>query len=213
MQPEDVIARLLERAFNGYLKVDNEAARRLRAISGKRIALELRGINIMLLARPCEDRVRIDAYIDAEPDVVISGSPLSLLRLARSSNAVGTVSGEDAQIRGDAEVARVFRGALAAVKIDWEEWLAARVGDIPAHQMGNALRGLTAGLASATAKLRMDVSEYLQEEARIVPTRIETEQFMDAVDLLRVDVDRVEARLERLAAASSEAESPHSNNG
>jgi ubiquinone biosynthesis protein UbiJ len=213
MQPKDIIAALLERAVNAYLQVDPEAAGRLRAVSGKRIALELHGIDVMLLVWPHEDRIQITTYVDAEPDVVISGSLLSLARLARSSNAIGAIAGEDVQIRGDAEVARLFHEALAAVEIDWEEWLAARVGDVPAHQMGNVFRGLTAGLSGSIDRLRMDVSEYLQEETRIVPTRVEIEQFIDAVDLLRVDVDRIEARLERLVAASSQIEPPHSDNG
>jgi ubiquinone biosynthesis protein UbiJ len=213
MQPKDIIAALLERAVNAYLQVDPEAAGRLRAVSGKRIALELKGFDVMLLVWPHGDRIQITTYVDAEPDVVISGSLLSLARLARSSNAIGAIAGEDVQIRGDAEVARLFHEALAAVEIDWEEWLAARVGDVPAHQMGNVFRGLTAGLSGSIDRLRMDVSEYLQEETRIVPTRVEIEQFIDAVDLLRVDVDRIEARLERLVAASSQIEPPHSDNG
>lgn len=213
MKSEDVIALLLERALNAYLRLDSEAARRLRAISGKCIALELRGFDATLLARPHEDQIRIGAYIDAKPDVVISGSPLSLACLARSNEIAGATSGEDVQIRGDAEVARVFAEALVGVEIDWEEWLAALAGDVPAHQVGNALRGLTKGLSGAARKLRLDVSEYLQEEARFVPTRVEIEEFMDAVDLLRIEVDRLEARIERLAAASMEVGPTRPDNG
>jgi ubiquinone biosynthesis accessory factor UbiJ len=198
MNLEDLIAPVLQTALNAYLSLDREAAKRLKAISGKIIALELTGPNITLLARPVVDTIQIRAHTGAEPDVVISGSPLALARLGLSKDMAGGLPKGGIEIRGDAEVGRVFREVLTMVEIDWEELLAARIGDIPAHQTGNVIRGLTAGLASAIDKLRMDLSEYLQEESRIVPTRIEVEQFMDEVDLLRGEVDRLEARIERL---------------
>ena len=44
----------------------------------------------------------------------------------------------------------------------------------------------------------MNVTEYLQEETRNLPTRIETNHFFSAVDNVRTDSDRLEARVQRL---------------
>jgi ubiquinone biosynthesis protein UbiJ len=44
------------------------------------------------------------------------------------------------------------------------------------------------------------VAEYLQEEGRDVPARIEVEEFLEGVDELRDSTDRFEARLARLEA-------------
>jgi ubiquinone biosynthesis protein UbiJ len=211
MKLENLIAPWLERAFNIYLGLDPEMARQLRPIYGRLIALEFTGPDIMVLVRPVADKVEVSANIGFEPDVIIRGSPLSLARLSRSKNATGGLLSEDVEIRGDAEVGRVFREVLARVEIDWEELLAARIGDIPAHQVGNAIRGLTTGLTGAIAKLRMDLPEYLQEEAQIVPAHVEVEQFLDEVDHLRGDIDRLEARVERLVATLSEVKSTYSD--
>ena len=43
-----------------------------------------------------------------------------------------------------------------------------------------------------------NIREYVQEESRDVPSRYETERFSSRVDSLRDDVDRLEARLNRL---------------
>ena len=43
-----------------------------------------------------------------------------------------------------------------------------------------------------------NIREYLQEESRNVPGRYEVEKFGEAVNSLRDDVDRIEARLNRL---------------
>jgi ubiquinone biosynthesis protein UbiJ len=43
-----------------------------------------------------------------------------------------------------------------------------------------------------------NVREYLQEESGDVPSRYEVEKFAGQVNVLRDDVDRVEARINRL---------------
>jgi ubiquinone biosynthesis protein UbiJ len=195
---ERLIAFLLENALNAYLSLDPDTAKHLRTISGKVIVLELTGLNVRLLARPLGDKVHIGAHFGGEPDVVICGSVLSLARLGLASDTAERPIKQGVEIRGDAEVGRIFREVLSGIEIDWEEFLAARMGDIPAHQVGNLISGSTAWLSETVDKLSMDLSEYLQEEVRIVPTRVEVEQFMDEIDLLRADIDRLEARLERL---------------
>jgi ubiquinone biosynthesis protein UbiJ len=48
--------------------------------------------------------------------------------------------------------------------------------------------------------LGLDVSEYLQEESRLLPTRHEVEAYLNAVDALRASADRLEQRVARLHA-------------
>lgn len=198
-------APLLEKALNAYLSLDRETAARLSAISGKLIAIELTGPDVTLLVRPLDGKVQVSGHPAFEPDTIIRGSPLALARLGASRRASAASINEDIEIHGDVEVGHVFQDVLAGVEIDWEEWLAGRIGDIPAHHAGSATREFSAAFAGVIDKLRMDISEYLQEEARIVPARAEIEQFMDEIDLLRGDIDRLEARVERVATVRGNA--------
>jgi ubiquinone biosynthesis accessory factor UbiJ len=205
MNLASLIAPWLEAALNAYLRLDPEAARQLERIAGRLIALEITGPELGLLVRVLKDRVQVSGHRAFEPDAIIRGSPLALARLGLASDAPGAASAQGVEIRGDVEVGRVFREVLAGVEIDWEEMLARRIGDIPAHQIGNAARTVKDGVQDLAGRLRLDLTEYLQEEARITPTRVEVEELMDAVDLLRTDLDRLEARFERLAAASRDS--------
>ncbi len=47
-----------------------------------------------------------------------------------------------------------------------------------------------------------NIREYLQEESRDAPSRYEVDKFTADVSALRDDVDRVEARLNRLRDGS-----------
>jgi ubiquinone biosynthesis protein UbiJ len=72
------------------------------------------------------------------------------------------------------------------------------IGDVAARQVAGFARGLLDWGRKAGDSLATNVSEYLQEEGRDLPTRTETEEFLADVDRLRDDAERLEARLARL---------------
>ena len=50
-----------------------------------------------------------------------------------------------------------------------------------------------------------NVAEYLQEEGRDVPSRVEVEEFLEAVDQLREATDRLDARLSRAESRATQS--------
>jgi ubiquinone biosynthesis protein UbiJ len=87
---------------------------------------------------------------------------------------------------------------LKAAQPDIEEELSRLIGDVAAHQVGKLARGALSfgkGLGDTFAQ---NVAEYLQEESRDAVTRIEVDEFVSAVDKLRDDVERAEARMNRI---------------
>ncbi|MCB1903235.1 MAG: sterol-binding protein, partial [Gammaproteobacteria bacterium] len=87
---------------------------------------------------------------------------------------------------------------LAAMDIDWEEQLSHFTGDLLAHKTGNLLRTVRNWGTSSSTSLKLDLKEYLQEELRLLPGRLEVETFLGNVDVLRDDVERLQARLIQL---------------
>ena len=69
-----------------------------------------------------------------------------------------------------------------------------------AHQLGQIARQSKGWLDDTAHAMRLNTQEYLQEEARLVPAEAELKAYLDAVDDLRMDVDRLEARLKQLEA-------------
>ena len=49
------------------------------------------------------------------------------------------------------------------------------------------------------------MAEYLQEEGRDVPARVEVDEFLEGVDRLRDDTERLDAKLARLEASRRSA--------
>jgi ubiquinone biosynthesis protein UbiJ len=71
-------------------------------------------------------------------------------------------------------------------------------GDIVAHKVGEFVRSTVAWGKQAMDTLGRDAAEYVQEESRDVVNQYELETYMTSVDTLRSDVDRMDARIQRL---------------
>ena len=77
------------------------------------------------------------------------------------------------------------------------------VGDIAAHRVGEVVRDLGRWAVETRDTMQQNVSEYLSEESRAVPTQYEADAFRDDVEQLRDAVDRAEARVARLEKGSA----------
>lgn len=203
MKQPAAIAAALDAAINRYLALDPEACARLGKLEGRIIALELRGLDTTICLRIHTTGISVVQTPDTVPDTILRGTPFGMLRLALGSNAASTLFSGTVEIEGDVDTGQAFKSLLDDVDIDWEEQLSGLTGDIIAHQLGNLARMAGGWLQHARTTLEQDLSEYLQEELRVVPTRIEIDNFCADVDRLVMDLDRMEARIRRLPSPDS----------
>jgi ubiquinone biosynthesis protein UbiJ len=194
--------RGLEAIINRYLRLDPAIGPRLLSLSGRCIGIELRGLDVTLYLFPDEHGIRLSDHCEGEPDTVLRGTPLGMVRLGIGGNTEKTLFSGEVVIEGDVETGQAFKTLLDELDIDWEEQLSKLTGDIVAHQLGNMARHGRRALRLGVSTLEKDLGEYLQEELQVLPTRIETENFSAAVTRISMDVDRLSARLKRLRIQS-----------
>jgi ubiquinone biosynthesis protein UbiJ len=192
----------LETALNAYLSLDPEASRRLADLSGRVIAIEVQGVGLRLYLVPGPHGVQILRRIEGDPDCVLSGTPIALARLGASREQADELFSGGVRVSGDTEVGQRFGRILGSLDVDWEEQLSRVTGDLLAHQVGRGLRGLLRWAGGARRTLEQDLGEYVQEELRLLPGRLEVEAFLGDVDDLRDEVERLEARVARLERPS-----------
>ena len=148
-----------------------------------------------------DEAVDVVAATSHDPDVLISGSLITLASLAGQSGTAAIRDGS-LDISGDAELAGQFQQLLSFARPDIEEALSNIVGDAAAHRLGEIARGFGRWGRDARSTMGTNIREYLQEESRDAPSRYEVEKFNADVSKLRDDVDRVEARLNRLQGSN-----------
>ena len=193
----------IETAFNSWLKLDGESLPRMQALEDKIIQIHITGLEINLYFLPSKNGIQVLGNYPNHTeggmvDATIHGSPLALITLATTDNAGESLLKSDVEIDGDMRVAEQFSAILRDVDIDWEEHLSGFVGDIVAYQAGNTVRGVTNWIKDTHQSMKMNSAEYITEEAHLSPADAEVRYFMDQVDDIRLDVDRLEARIKIL---------------
>lgn len=189
----------LEAVLNRNVAESRGAQALARQLDGRVLSLTVEGTPIAVFFRAEGGRLALASRHDADADASLSGTPIALLALA-GPKAEGALRTGGVRIEGDAEVAQKFRELLAQAQPDFEEELARVLGDVAARRLANAARGLLDWGRKAAGSFTGSVVEYLQEEGRDVPTRVEVDEFLEGVDRLRDDTERLEARLARLEA-------------
>jgi ubiquinone biosynthesis protein UbiJ len=189
----------LEAALNGYLGLDPVARERLAALHGRAVGMEVLGLGLTLYFIADQAGIlQVYGRHEGEPDCWLRGAPLDLLRAGDRTAGADQLFGRRVVIEGDSALAQRFGAILAGVDIDWEEHLSRIVGDVAAHEVGQAARAAQDFGTRTGRTAERNLREYLQEEARLLPTRYEVKELLDAVDVLRDDVERLAARVDRL---------------
>lgn len=186
----------VENVLNRFLPRSPRAQALAAELAGRTLAVEVTGAGRVVVSSTGE-RIRIRRGSDTAADASVSGGPFSLLALA-SGQSRGPY-GAGLSLSGDGDVAQKFSELLALLKPDPEEELAQLVGDAPAHHLGRLARAALAfGSRAAQTSVR-NVAEYLAHESADLVPRAEGRQLLDGIDTLRDDLDRFEARMDRLA--------------
>ena len=187
----------LEHAINQALKLDPGAQQAVAQMQGKVFKLDLTGTSINLFLLPTESGMQLRGFIDGPVDTHVAGSVADFVELVSSADAPSTLINGGIQISGDSAPLLQLIDALQALNLDWELSLSRIIGDIPAHQIGQLVRGGLRWGKHTADSLARQAEEFLHEESRLLPPQAELNQFYDAIAQLGLSTDRLEARLQR----------------
>lgn len=189
--------QLLEKAINRYLALDSESKKRIHSLQNKIVTLELRGTPLTMQMIFSYDTVQLkwDDFVD--PDLIIRGTPLNLLHMSLATDRRKFFA-EDIIIEGNMELAQQVLAVFDELEIDWEDYMSTWVGDVPAYQTGRIMRHLKNTHERMRKLFSYNINEYVHEEINLFPPKEELQQYFREVDELRMAVDRLEARIEKI---------------
>ena len=189
----------IESLLNQHIQESSTAQDRLFALAGRSLAINIQnfGTNLRLDA----EQTRLGVSMISDDSIVattatISGTPLTLLNLLNVST-LADFRAAGVEFSGDIQTAEAFAELLRLARPDLEEELSHLVGDIVAHKMARSVRRVKGWGTRAIDALTMDTSEFLQEEIRQLPPRVEVESFSREVERLREDTDRTAQRVDK----------------
>lgn len=200
MDPLERLLRPMAAMINREVRAKTPARELCRELAGRTVAVRVRNTGLAMVFVIDADGLDLAFGATDEPDVVITGSLVSLAALAARGGDPALRDGS-IELTGDVYTARAFQQLLAYGRPDIEEELSGIVGDAAARGIGEFARGVGRWARDVRQNMGRNVSEYLQEESRALPSRYEIEKFREKVNTLRDDVDRLEARIRRLEHA------------
>lgn len=198
MTIKPLLINAFETALNKYLHLDEDIDLFLQPLTGKVIAITLLPFNETIYLCPTAQRIQImDQYAETA-DTTLKGSLPAFGLMGLSSKPAPSFFSGEVTIEGDLNLGHHFQQLFAQLDIDLEEQLSHYTGDIIAHKVGNLFRGLNDWQQESANTLKLNITEFLQDESKDLPPAPEINIFSQQVDQLKEDFDRLEARVTRL---------------
>ena len=192
----------VEHGINRVLRLDATALPRLERLSGKVIAVDCRNPSLQLFILPSDEGLMLAAHWEVEADCTLRAPAASLLRLALSQDKSAVLHGPDVELDGDSGVLIELTGILQDLELDWEYELSRWLGPVASTLLGDHLRSRARWTKDSFNSLSQSLADYLNEESRTLVGKHEAEARFAELDRIKLDLERLEARFERLAQSS-----------
>jgi len=190
-----VLSQFAAGPVNHVLRGESWALRRLQPHAGRTARFEVFPVSFGFTVR--EDGEVSPALPGAIADVTVRVTPPAALRILGGDEAAF----EEVAIQGDSEFAEAIHFVVRNARWDAEEDLARLIGDRAAHRLAATGRDILRFKARVADRLARNLSDYWVEERPLIARRTDVERFVQDVDTLRDDVERLSQRIARLAAA------------
>ncbi len=189
----------VESGVNRFLRLDSTALARMQPLTGKVIAVECASPALHLFILPSDEGLLLATQWAADADCTLRAPATSLLRLALSKDKTAVLHGPEVELDGDSGVLLELAAILQDLELDWEYELSRWLGPVATQLVGGHLRSRARWYQQGFASLNQNLGEYLAEESRTLVGQREAEARFSELDQIKLDLERLEARFERLS--------------
>lgn len=189
----DIINRLVTKA----LALDATVASKLESLEGKAINLDIEPFIPKYNLSVADKKLLISLGHNSAATCSISGPCKAIITFLISKDYNLAIK-SGLQISGDTNVAEELSDILLQLDIDWEEEISKITGDYIATTLFDTKDKLQEKSKNALESLGSMLKEYYEEELQITPLKDEVSGFADEISKLKVDVERLEARIKTL---------------
>ncbi|GAA6151748.1 ubiquinone biosynthesis accessory factor UbiJ [Pseudoteredinibacter isoporae] len=186
----------LERMINSALNYDPASQQRLRQLGDKTLHICCQAPAITAYVLLEDGRVHLRQHDDGPIDCQLKGSAAALAQLGLSSQH--SLANSGVQVFGSTGLLIDLQSIARELDIDWEEPLSQLLGDVAGPSLAGLLRKGIHFLREREPAVWQRSGEALSEELRATPHPFELDDFHQAVDKVRDDSARLEAKAAKL---------------
>ncbi|MBY0345435.1 MAG: hypothetical protein K2P98_01035 [Neisseriaceae bacterium] len=187
----------VEKFINSALAYDPATRIALQKLAPQVLAVKITLPAIMLYIAPTAEGVRVLGHFEGDVTTQVQGTASALIALLNSDSINLKDSG--VEVIGSSIFLADLQHILKKLDLDWEEMLSTLLGDVLGHQGAELIRSKLGWAKNRANNITRLTSEFLTEELHVLPSKAEINFFNQQVDELRLDVDRISARINQLA--------------
>ncbi|MGH8671572.1 MAG: ubiquinone biosynthesis accessory factor UbiJ [Burkholderiales bacterium] len=184
--------------INRVLRSHSWAQKRLQRFCGKTVHLRVSPADLCVSVTPSGEFVSTAQQQSYDVEIILATGALARFIVDRS------IPAEHVTVVGDIELAAELRFIAQHAHWDVEEDLSRVFGDVIAHRMVTTGKQLLAWQIEGFHNLARNFAEYWTEEQPLLAKPHQVQTFINDVDALRDDVERLEKRIERFLAGRAE---------
>jgi len=188
----------LEAVINQALALAPEGRAELATLDGCVFALRCTAPEVEIYLLPGERGIRLMGNYEGAITTSVSGEASDFTELATSTDPTATLINGRLELQGDSAALIELQQILGRLDVDWEAPLVNALGDVAGHQLAQILRAAFSWGKQASSSLIRQLGEFIHEEARLCPPRLELEDFYRDVQDLGLSVERLASRTQRL---------------
>ena len=188
----------LEGAMNRALQLAPGARHELAELDDCVFRLQCTAPEVDLYLQAGSRGIRLMGVYEGEVTTTVRGVASDFTELATAEDAAASLINGKLAIEGDSAPLLALQKTLSALDLDWEAPLVDTLGDVAGHQLAQILRGVFRWSKQASGSFLRQLEEFIHEEGRLSPPRLEVEDFYRDVADLGMRVERLQSRAERL---------------
>lgn len=188
----------IETICNRALLCDRDALDKIQSIQHQVIKIECVDWNMIFYIIPDENGLQFHATYSSKTDTVIQGKLSDFLALFMKGATTASLFQHPVTIEGNTHTIEVLRDAFKNIDIDWEARLSHFVGDVLAHKICRHVKNTKNTIEKSAQTVTEQTKEFIFCEAKNLISQKQAEHFYQDVHTLRHDVERMDARINRL---------------
>ena len=179
-------------------------AAKLDELQGSCVEIRVAPWGFKVLVLVSSDGLYLHRSLEAEPDAWVEATPQAYLKMATQPAASGVLFTPEVTVGGDTRKLELLQDLISALGLDANDLVTRFSGPLPLAGLQAGLSQLRSWGARASTAAQRDIKDYLEEESGILPGQNSLHVMESSLEELRLDVDRLEARIRLLEAAKKQ---------
>ena len=193
---------MLERSMHQAIKLDRSKCSGLRALSGCAFLINITEPRLTVyLVIDSTGQPRLQSIYEGEITTSVSGTVSDFFVLILSEDPGTELINSPLEISGESNRLLEISQILKNLDLDWEASLTEYFGDIASHRIGSSVRRAHQWNKLIKHSLLRQIREYIHEEARLSPSKLELEDFYTDTQKLRLAADRLDSLTKKIRKA------------